>query len=194
MGDSGRGDIFLRRSTDNGATWKAIVNVSNNFSHSQDPDIAAFGSNVFVVWSNWGGPGEYEIFFRRSTDGGVTWKPIVNLSNNPGDSALPQIAISGSNVYIVWHQENEEMTASDSFFRRSTDNGATWKSKVNLSNSGHGIGPGPDVAASGPNVYAAWNDNSPGDAGIYFQVSTDNGATWGTKKTIGTGESPQIGV
>jgi hypothetical protein len=303
---SGRGDIFFRRSTDGGATWKPGVNLSNNFAQSNSPDVAASGSNVYVVWSNWGGAGEYEIFFkrsldsgttwkanvnisknptrssepqiaasgsnvyvawpdgfcfnktencdilfsrsansgaawtpaknlsntdeisilqqfavsgnnvylvwvdklvvvsspddlgegdiffRRSLDGGATWKPVVNLSNNPGDSQSPQIAVAGSNVYTVWGQKDADDSSSDSFFRRSADGGATWKAKVNLSKTGDAGCP--DIASSGSNVYAAWNDVTLGSSGIFFQLSTNNGANWEPAKNLDDDGCPQIAL
>ena len=109
---------------------------------------AASGNNRFVVWSD-KTPGNYDVFVRRSTDNGATWKPVKNLSNNAGISEIPQIAVSGSNVYVTWR--DTAPGNADMLFRRSTDNGATWKAVVNLSNNaGHSIKP--QVYVSGSNV------------------------------------------
>ncbi len=59
---------------------------------TSDEVSAASGNNRFVAWYD-NTPGNYEIFFRRSTDNGVTWKPTVNLSTNAGSSLVPQIDI-----------------------------------------------------------------------------------------------------
>jgi len=86
-------DIFFRRSTDNGATWKAVVNLSNNTGSSVDPQIAVSGSNVYVVWQDTT-PGNFDILSRRSADSGSTWKSVgvSNLSKNTGNSISPQVA------------------------------------------------------------------------------------------------------
>jgi Neuraminidase (sialidase) len=118
--------------------------------------VAASGSNRFVVWQD-DTPGNNEILFRRSTDNGATWKPVVNLSSNPGSSHDAQIAVSGSRVYVVWSQENAEQTTSDIFIRRSTDNGASWGSKINLSDNA-GFSDFPLIRTSSDNVYVAWEE------------------------------------
>lgn len=53
---------------------------------------AASGSNIFAVWYD-GTPGNHDIFCRRGTDNGATWKAIRDLSNNGGNSELPQIGV-----------------------------------------------------------------------------------------------------
>ncbi|HKU50438.1 MAG TPA: sialidase family protein [Nitrososphaera sp.] len=239
----GRGDIYFKRSTDNGANWKASVNLSNNAGTSDNPKLAVSGANVFVAWSQnsadgtkhdiflkrstnngatWGGnikitPGgtcttasgschaidsltasganlylltekSGDIFLRRSSDNGAIWKTPVNISSNVGISSDPDIAVSGSNVYLTWFQENSARTSQDILFRRSTDNGATWKSKVNLSND-LGQSRGPDIAASGSNVYVTWSGDVtfPDERtfmGILFKNSNDGGATWTSIKVL----------
>jgi Neuraminidase (sialidase) len=131
---TGDSDIFFRRSTDNGATWKSIVPLSNS-GEAFSPQLAVSGSSVYVAWQDHDdepSSANSEVYFRRSADNGATWKSIVDLSNNDGESGSPQIAASGSNLYIVW-ADNTPAGNLDSFFRRSTDNGATWKPVINLS-------------------------------------------------------------
>jgi hypothetical protein len=180
QGDPYQSDIYFRRSTDNGATWKPVLNLSNN-KHSYDEKIAASGSNVYVVWSKEiPGSSVFEIFFRRSADSGATWKANVNLSNNPGLSRNSEIAVSGSNIFVVWYQQSATSSSDDIFFRRSTDNGATWKPFVNLSSSGAVGSSTPQVMNSGNSVYVVWEDKSSGNYEILFRRSSDNGATWKT--------------
>ncbi|MGH9876975.1 MAG: hypothetical protein ACRD5H_05000, partial [Nitrososphaerales archaeon] len=113
-----------------------------------------------------------------STDNGATWQPTVNLSNNPGDSFFPQVFVSGSNVYVSWLQLNSDDELPNIFFRRSTDNGASWGAKIKIFSSGTVGTLSPEyfqLAASGSNVYVIWKED--GDI-ISFRRSTDNGATW----------------
>jgi hypothetical protein len=116
--------------------------------------VAASGNNRFAVWQD-NTPGNYDIQFRRSTDNGATWKTVINLSNNPGASIEPQITVKDSNVYVVWQQNESPGTPADIMFRRSTDNGATWKSAVEISNTPE-TSIAPQLAVSGANVYVAW--------------------------------------
>jgi hypothetical protein len=177
-------DIFFRRSTDNGATWKPTVKITSIGTVGiSTPQVIASGTNVYVVWEQVNG----EIYIRRSTDSGATWKAAFNISNNPGPSQDEEIAVSGSNVYIVWSQSNSDGTQSDIFFRRSTDNGATWKPRVILSNSDQGVSR-PSMSISGSNIHVVWNQADPAVGPNWYQVyirsSANGGATWKTPKDL----------
>lgn len=82
--------LLYRRSTDGGATFGGTINLSNNAGSSDRPAIAASGNNVYVVWFD-NTPGNAEILYRRSTDGGGTFGSTINLSNNAGSSFEPAI-------------------------------------------------------------------------------------------------------
>jgi BNR repeat protein len=171
----GNWEIFFRRSTDNAATWKPIVNLSNEPGSSTNPEIAVSGANVYLVWSQSNAAGTlWDISFRRSTDNGATWKPTVKVASNVGGTA-PQVVSAGSNVYVLWEQNNGEI-----YVRRSTNNGATWQAIVNLSNN-PGASTDGQIAVSGANVYVMWFQRSAADSSltdVFFRRSTDGGATW----------------
>jgi hypothetical protein len=140
----GNPEILYRRSTDGGANFGATVNLSNNALSSLDPAIAASGNNVYVVWYD-NTPSNFEILYRKSTDGGASFDATVNLSNNAGFSAAPAIAVSGDNLYVVWH-DNNDTPVNEILYRRSSDGGASFNAVINLSNNA-GSSNNPDVAA-----------------------------------------------
>ena len=182
----GKPDILLRRSTDNGATWKPTRNLSNNPGLSTFAQIAVSGSNVYVVWLQWNAESTLgDIFFKRSADNGATWSANINISTSGKIfTSQPRIAFSGTNVYIVWDEEQQPVPG-DVFFRRSTDNGATWKSIVNISNNPEDTNQHPRIIASGNNVYVTWNHYPAYEA--LFRRSTDGGATWKTIVNLSDG-------
>lgn len=176
----GNFEIFFRRSLDNGLTWQSTQRLTNALGNSFCPRVAASGTNVYVVWED-SGPGNYEIYFLRSPDNGVTWQSAKRLTNLSGTSVSPAVAVNGANVYVVWKDDtpgNYEI-----YFRKSTDYGATWQAKQRLTNyAGNSFDP--RVAVSGANVYVVWEDETSSNFEIYFRQSTDDGATWQATKRL----------
>ena len=183
-------EIFFRASSDNGTTFGPTINLSNITGLSRNPQIAAVGDNVYVTWDD-NTLGNFEIFFRASDDNGQTFGPTINLSNNPTDSFLPQIAAVGDNVYVTWGDtDTGSLLGSDIFFAESEDNGQTFTTSINLSNSGSSSMP--QIAAIGDNIYVTWLRSISGSFDIFFAESDDNGQTFTTPINISnsTGDTP----
>ena len=53
--------------------------------------------------------GNGDIYFKKSVDNGISFGNIENLSNNTSFSDSFYMAISGSNVYVVWTIILQEM-------------------------------------------------------------------------------------
>src|SRR5437867_2008370 len=105
------------------------VNLSNNKGMSESANAAVSGNNVYVVWQD-NSTGNGDIYLRHSTDGGKAFEDILNLSNNTGGSQLPQIALSGNNVYVVW-QDNSTGNG-DIYLKGSTNSGADFAKRKNI--------------------------------------------------------------
>jgi hypothetical protein len=65
----------------------------------------------------WGIPRK-GLFYKLSTDNGVTWGTKENLEK-PGDGQNPCIAIAGKSVHIVWYGQGP--SGSDLFYIRSPE-------------------------------------------------------------------------
>jgi hypothetical protein len=184
--------LLLFSSVVHALTWKASKRLTNNAGDSNFPAVAVDGSNIYVVWSD-GTPGNFEIYFKRSFDGGVTWKPAERLTNNAGNSENPAIVVDGLNIYVVWG--NYTTGGSEIYFKRSVDGGVTWKTDKSLTKGGCYA---PTIAVEGSNIYVVWMDGSSGNYFIYCKRSLDRGVTWKTDKrltnTAGSSLSPAIAV
>jgi len=191
---AGNYEIYLMKSADGGATWQTAKRLTNTAGSSNYPCIALSDTHVYVAWND-DTPGVNEIYFKRSIDGGATWQKAKRLTYTTGDSEQPAMAISGSNVYLVWHDN-----ATDQFevyFRKSPDGGATWQAAKNVSmNTGDSQRPG--LAVSNANIYLVWQDDTTGNYKIYFRKSADGGASWQATRfltsTTMTSENPEIAV
>jgi hypothetical protein len=164
---SGNDEIFFSASDNNGSTFSRPTNLSNNAGSSFEPNIAASGNNVYVVWRD-NTPLNEEIFFKTSNNNGATFNEIINLSSNAGASDSPRIAAYDKNVYVVWRDNtpgNNEI-----FFSASDNNGSTFSRPINLSNNA-GSSDSPRIAVSDNKVYLVWQDRIAVNDEISFRTS-----------------------
>jgi hypothetical protein len=148
------------------------VNLTNNLQDSVYAQVATQGNNVYLVWqenpqfqaASSDNTINYDIFMKKSIDGGLTFGKEINLSNNPGFSEHPQIAASGNNVYIVWI-DNSPMGSSDTsenrkiLLRKSLDHGNTFDETSILSSNNNNVDSiNQELTATGNNVYVVWQD------------------------------------
>ena len=145
-------------------------NLTNNTQDSVYPRVAAFGNNVYVIWQESVSPNSsstststssaaiknetnnisssnsfinqpnYDIFIKKSSDGGVTFDKEINLSNNSGFSEHPHLAVYGNNVYTIW-LDNDTSTNynKEIFFRKSNDGGKTFSNIIHLDDNNNRI-------------------------------------------------------
>ena len=171
----GHEGIYLRRSLNRGETWQSARRLANSLVFAWSPAIAVNGSNIYVAWSDIA-PANYEIYFRKSADGGTTWQSTERLTNNSGSSDNPALVVSGSNVYIVW-KDNTGREHEAVYFRKSPNGGATWQSERRFEEDS-GTSLHPTIAAGGSNVYVAWHHYVTENSEIYYTKSSNRGATW----------------
>jgi BNR repeat-like domain len=101
-------EIYYKRSTDGGVTFGADTRMTTAPFLSQRPSVVAVGDRVDVVWFDGrDGSGtsetDTEIYYRGSTDGGLTWSPDLRLTTAPGVSKHASIAATADRVHVLWY-------------------------------------------------------------------------------------------
>ena len=177
--------ISFTRSTDHGQTFVAPKSVSGANGNCTNPQISTdLTGNVNVAWEN-DSPGNFEIFFARSTDAGLNFSAPLNVSNRSGSSTAPLIASdSAGGINIIWLDTTPPATNTDIFFARSSDGGASFSAPANLSNTTFFSG-NPSLAvdpAGNINVLFQHSANGPND--VFFVRSTDSGATFSAPQNL----------
>ena len=180
-------EIFFSKSSDYGKTFGKPVNISNSPLKTVDSAIGVFENNVYIVWNDMT-KGSTDIFFAKSTDNGEAFGKPINLSNTEGSPILNRdgsLAVSGESIFVVWYDES----AKDNyiFFTRSTDEGETFSTPINLSQR-NDISKFAQVVANVKNVYVIWHDYSKGNGDIFLRESNDYGATFGSIKNLSDDE------
>lgn len=189
------GEIRFASSSNRGATFTGVVNLSNTPSgDSGNPRIAASGNYVYVVWSE-SIPGNSGIYLRVGVvipNQGVRFGSPINLMSSSVASDGAQIVVSGREFYVIWLSRLSS-TNTDIFFAEGTLSPVDTPisaAPINLSNNS-GESSQPQLAISGSNVYALWRDESSGGPEILFKASSNKGVSWGSLTSLsGTTQAP----
>ena len=197
-------DIFHRRA---GGLFdpSARITLSDNPAgiFAGFPAIAISGPEVYVVWNENPGTGNFDIWLKKSEDGGATFGSPLNVSNDPGQSHSPKIAVAGQFVYIVWEDRTPDPTNPtrnpEILFAKSTDRGRNFPSIINLSNN-FGVSLSPSIAAPrARHVLVTWSDVGQNqNSDIWLAKSSDGGDTFGSPINVSNdnnhSEIPKIAV
>ena len=177
-GTPGSFEIYYKKSTNGGTTW-TMKRLTWNSGSSSNPAIAADSNNhIHVVWHD-SAPGNYDIYYKKSTNGGATWT-TKRLTWKSSHSWKAAIAVDSNNhIHVVW--EDDAHGKSEIYYKKSTNGGTTWTTKRLTWNSGYSWRP--VIAADTNNhIHVVWDDTTPGNLEEYYKKSTDGGTTWTTKR------------
>jgi V8-like Glu-specific endopeptidase len=179
----GNAEIYYKRSANGGATWKTSQRLTWTSGQSSNPAMAVAPSgSLHVVWED-DTPGNVEIYYKGSTDGGVTWTAGQRLTWTSGGSHYPAIAVDPAGViHVVW--EDDTPGNREIYFKKSGDGGAAWTTAKRLTwSSGQSGLPAEAIDSSG-HIHGFWEDSTPGNNEIYYKKSTDGGVSWTAVKRI----------
>jgi len=190
-GSGGQPEIWLRASSNSGASFGSAIRMTTNIGSSAHPSVAASGSYVYLAWQDStsvsGSGSRPEIWMRVSSNYGGSFGPAIRMSTNVGNSYNPSVAAYGSHVYVAWQDDTSVSgsgTGYEIWMRASSNNGVTFNSPIRISTNTYDS-VSPSVAASGSYVYVAWSDSTPvagsgGQPEIWMRVSANSGASFGS--------------
>ncbi len=173
--------------------WQTPVRLSDSLNSSESPfnnswAVTGSGQYVHAVWSDRRN-GNDDVFYKRSTNRGMSWSSDVPLVTGSARAFHPVVAAAGTNVYVAWFDNRSgEMV----YVVRSTDYGQTWLSEASIGTYyNEGYFP-PCIVATGNAVYLAFAAG-PGH-NVYCCRSTNGGSTWSSNQYIGYGFLPSLAV
>lgn len=94
-------EIVFSRSTDGGHTWLGETRLTDELHESYDPAIAVAGSSLDVVWSDFRSS-TWQIYSKRSSDGGIHWTPDSAVTSSTVGAILPTLVSSGDTLHLFW--------------------------------------------------------------------------------------------
>jgi len=154
-GSRGNNDVFIRKYTSSGGiSWTKQFGTG---SYDYAGDVAAYGSNVYVVGytegSLAGSKGSWDAFIRKySSSGSVLWTRQFGTSAE--DFAMDVATDGSGNIYVVGYTYGSlggtNGGEADMFIRKyNPSGGVVWTKQQHYSNADYGYA----VAVSGSSVY-----------------------------------------
>jgi len=165
-------------STDYGATWSQRTIMTGNYQFDDISCANKRDSCIELVMKNVSG---YTLYFIRSTNSGVTWRDTLFIPQAASGSGVDYPKIDQRGPYLLVGYYNTSGIGYEGVCR-STNWGTTWNSsQVYVSNAtGQGDCPRWSLPPS-TNAYYMWGQPAAWQPStIWFNKSTDLGATWGT--------------
>ncbi len=203
--------LCYMRSEDAGLTWGPAVRISSAEAMSFRHASAVEGDVIHEVWSDkrhepdrsvFSTDGNWEIYHKRSSDGGRTWGPDVRLTRSELVCQRPAIGVVGDTVlvaYVAWQERGLgtfNAARTDVYTIRSADGGETWGPSVKITDT-------PDCQSWHPQVvtpdgafgllcetgrrYDFDAKEWTGRSVLRFRRSTDGAQSWGKPVQISDG-------
>jgi hypothetical protein len=99
---------------------------------------------------------------------------------------IRSLQIPGDNIYVTWQSNNTANNNEEIMFRASTDGGATFGDKINLSNTTNSDSTRAEIDSGADSVVVTWwETNQTSDAPV-ARISTDSGQTFGPMLMLAT--------
>jgi len=178
IGTSGATGVVFRKSTDSGTSFGARVNISPgaNGDAGTFPSIALDSTgNIHVAYLR---TSDYHVYYSVSTNDGVSFSAPIKISDAVTDSIRwPKIAVSSSNVYVVWGGDDARI-----YIDKSPLTSVSFGTDKMVNDPATGSHYGPSIATDSNNtVYVVWHGRYSGTVNqIHLARSTDNAATFST--------------
>ncbi len=189
--ETGAADIYYSSSSDGGKTWSKRLDVHPTAGVSTRPRVVVEKNGAIdVVWTDTAyGVYNPEIYFTRSTDFGRTWITPLNISQTPGASRDPQLAIGPNDtIHVVFADTPSSAASRDIFYTFSTDGGKTWAKDRALENvsttPSDSSEPSLAVSPDG-SIHVAWKEEDPTSEArhqIYYSQRVQN--AWSNGKDV----------
>ncbi|MBD3235311.1 MAG: hypothetical protein GF330_01240 [Candidatus Eisenbacteria bacterium] len=174
---------------DGGRTWtEGGLFEEPHYPWQSDPGVTADADGNFyaIVLSYVSTSQENGFYVFKSTDGGVSWGPPLEVIDQYPDVFEDKELIAcdrtdclhAGNLYVAWTRFGWTTTIE---LRRSTDSGESWDETVRVSDQSGVQFPIPVVGRDGQ-VYVAWTSYSYSD--IRIDRSDDGGETFGSDRAV----------
>ncbi len=158
-------EIYYMHSTDGGMSWGPEQRLTYSPFLSLFASVAVSGDIVHIVWHDQRS-GNMDIYYKRSTDHGITWFADTGLTADLSSSNIPALAACGNFAHVVWY--DNRMGNYEIYYKCSYDNGISWSDDIRLTDHAE-TSKAPCITLSGSCIHLVWLDERDGNYEIYYK-------------------------
>ena len=181
---SGNEDIYVSTTADNGTTFTANRRADDSVGLSKqiEPAAAVSGNGtIYLTWQdNRRSTYDYDVYFSKSYDGGLTFTRNVRVDDSNGVLSWqerPSIVVtSGGTIYIAWSDDRTGTIRIRGAY--STDGGATFSPSEEVVPGTLSGQTGIALVSNANRIFAVFLDNVTGVAHPYVCASTNGGKSF----------------
>lgn len=126
---TGNYDIFYRTCIDIESEWWQwdCVQLTNDSREDTFPSVTQnVDGTIFLAWQRQVAVGDYRLFFKTSSDEGMTWSDEACLTENSWDINPSVTWTYNGTLWLVWSHYNLTDSQYDLLYKTTTDNGLSW--------------------------------------------------------------------
>ncbi|GEM_PF-1565014 len=103
----GPGTVWFRGSTTSGTSWGSLTALPYPTTWGRNATVSIGGYSAHIVYQDSTPFGNYELFYRRTSDNGLTWSEVDRLTNTVPHSINPSLlVINDSLLRLVWAEKD----------------------------------------------------------------------------------------
>jgi len=161
--------------------WQPETQLTANSTQDMSPSVMQAGDGtIWVVWaSNRMGFGNDELYYKTSSNYGLTWSSENRLTEAAGYDQGPSIMqASNGTIWVVWASYR---TGNYELFYK-TFNGSLWSSDTQFTEETH-QDMGPSIIQSSDGlIWVVWHSDRTGNSELFYK--TYDGSSWSSETRL----------
>lgn len=178
--DRSGNDYNIYYTTYNGLTWSSDTALVTDNAEDKLPSICQTANGtIWIVWASDRAPtGNKQIYYKTSSNNGVSWSPDTRLTNNLWTDSSPAIIQTmDGKIWVFFHSYRAAGGTESDIYYKIYD-GLTWSADLQLT-----VFPGQDtnpeaIQARDGTIWLFWTSSRDGNYEVYYRTATSYGA-WG---------------
>ena len=178
---TGKAQIFYRVYD---GTWSGDTQLTTDLSNNVNPAIVqSEDGKIWVFWSSdrMGPSGNWEIYYRTSSNNGASWSGDNRLTLDAHPDRRPSaMQAQDGKIWLVWF--SNRLGNDDLFFSYYDGTWSSFGTQL-TDDTSRDIDPAIIQAQDGK-FWVFWSSNRTVDFELWYKTSVNNGASWSTEEQL----------